>query len=163
MVLFILFYSWFYLISQFLTADTWRPAAPKSKSWDIHLFRGSKDFLPTILNMIPISIFHWTSVPSVFRVYREERLHDSGRTSFLSCFLSSINIILLQIGSNDLCDRDLSPISVANSILKLVDDLNEISSVRHVIVLQLINRHTSRNPAKNRFNLDVTWYKPRVN
>lgn len=72
------------------------------------------------------------------------------------------DIVVLQIGSNDLCARDKSPISVTNDIIQLCDDLHNIHGVRHIIIMQLLKRHTPRNPAKNRFRLDVEWYASRV-
>lgn len=72
------------------------------------------------------------------------------------------DIVVLQIGSNDLCYSNTSTQSVVDSIIQLVHDLHFRQGVRHIIVMQMLKRHTPRNPAKNRFNLNVDWYGARV-
>ena len=69
----------------------------------------------------------------------------------------SPDLVVLQIGSNDLCDYDISVSKVVHNILSLVDNLHNSYHVQQVIIMQILHRHIPRNRRKIRpgFNMDV--------
>ena len=75
---------------------------------------------------------------------------------------SNKDVVVLQLGSNDLCDNLLDPQTLATNILSLVNDLHSRCGVKHIVVLQILHRHIPRNPAKRRRQLDYNRYNDRV-
>lgn len=74
---------------------------------------------------------------------------------------SHVDVVVIQIGSNDLCKLSLDPRSLSANIINLVRDLHVQSGVTNVVVMQILHRHIPRNPAKSR-GLDVVNYNQRV-
>ena len=70
------------------------------------------------------------------------------------------DIVLLQIGSNDLCDMNSTPESVAKSIIDLADKFVSSYNVKFVAVMQIFHRLKPTRPV--RYRIDPAWYNPRV-
>ena len=75
---------------------------------------------------------------------------------------SSPDIVVLQLGSKDLCDTEKSPVSVAKDIMTLLATIHELN-VPHIIVMQILHRIVPRNPAKIDPSFDIESYNSRVN
>ena len=69
-------------------------------------------------------------------------------------------IVFLQIGSNDLCDHEKSPESIAKSIIDLVNRLILNYNVKFVALMQIFHRLHPSRPV--RYRVDPSWYNPRV-
>lgn len=70
------------------------------------------------------------------------------------------DFVFSDIGSNDLCNRHLTPDSVANSVLDLVDFLVHFANVRIVAVLQIL--HKIPPSCSTRHPVDTFWFNTRV-
>ena len=76
---------------------------------------------------------------------------------------SSPDIVVLQIGSNDLCDMSISPQTVLDSILDLVASIHNSANVHRVVVMQLLHRHEPRSRIRRRHSIsDFNVYNSRV-
>ena len=69
-------------------------------------------------------------------------------------------VVFLQIGSNDLCDPEKSPESVAKSIIDLANRLILNYNVKFVALIQIVHRLHPSRPV--RYRVDPSWYNPRV-
>ena len=76
---------------------------------------------------------------------------------------SSPEVVVMQIGSNDLCNLSLSTQQIIYSIQSLIADLYSVANVRKVVFMQILFRHQPRNPRRRRRNFDVDAYNARVN
>lgn len=70
------------------------------------------------------------------------------------------DIVVLVIGTNDIYRPDISPRSVAHSIVDLVDTLLFVAQVQKVIVLQVLHRLSPS--VHTRYPVDVDWFNVRV-
>ena len=76
---------------------------------------------------------------------------------------STPEIIVLQIGSNDLCNFSLSTQQVIYNIQSLIANLYSVANVRKVVFMQILFRHQPRNPRRRRCNFNVDAYNAGVN
>lgn len=70
------------------------------------------------------------------------------------------DIVILCVGTNDIYDARVSPRSVAQAIMDLVDTLLFVHNVSSVIVLQVL--HRCRPTGRTRYPVDVDWFNSRV-
>ena len=66
--------------------------------------------------------------------------------------------VVLQIGSNDLCDAEKTPDSVASSIFQIINTLKKKHSIKHIIIFEVLRRNKS-----NRYmEIELGLYNERV-
>lgn len=70
------------------------------------------------------------------------------------------HIVVLQLGSNDLCNGQTSVESFTNNYQSIIKDLLDTYKVKRVVVLQILHRLEPSRPV--RYYVDPNWYNPRV-
>ena len=79
--------------------------------------------------------------------------------SLKTCQLADVEdfepeLVILDIGTNDLCLSTYDPSKLASAILSLVKSLIEDYNVQHVVVLQILHRFRSLRPSRRRVNIE---------
>ena len=69
-------------------------------------------------------------------------------------------IVIIQCGSNDLCDPTISPETLRDKIVAYITDLLQIHRVESVVVMQILHRLEPEQPVRHRVNID--WFNTRV-
>ncbi|XP_060579506.1 uncharacterized protein LOC132736397 [Ruditapes philippinarum] len=69
------------------------------------------------------------------------------------------DIVVLLIGTNDLCQPDVDHVSVSAAILDLIDSLLFLGNVKRVICCQILHRRPSQS---THHHVDTTWFNNRV-
>lgn len=70
------------------------------------------------------------------------------------------DIVILDIGTNDLCNKHLTAEALVASLLDLVDHLIYFRNVKFVVVLQILHRVPSLVPIRH--PVDIVWFDDRV-
>lgn len=70
------------------------------------------------------------------------------------------NIVVLQIGSYDLCNSNISPEEVASAIIQYIEYLSNVIHVQHVIVMQILHRLPPSVPV--RYFVDIPLFNQKV-
>ncbi|MES9971265.1 MAG: SGNH/GDSL hydrolase family protein [Candidatus Thiodiazotropha sp.] len=86
---------------------------------------------------------------STFRQHQLESVHDF-----------EPHIVVLQLGSNDLCNRQTTVENFTNDYHSVIKDLLNIYKVQRVVVLQILHRLEPARPV--RYYVDPNWFNPRV-
>jgi lysophospholipase L1-like esterase len=69
-------------------------------------------------------------------------------------------VVLLQVGSNDLCQLDKSVQEIEQKLIGLVLTLKYCYNVQRVAVLQILHRQWPRR--RMRYPVDIPWFNDRV-
>lgn len=69
------------------------------------------------------------------------------------------DIVVLLIGTNDLCRPYVTPVSLTNSILDLVNRLLFMCHVKRVVVCQILHRQPSHT---SRYQVNTEWFNNKV-
>ena len=70
------------------------------------------------------------------------------------------HIVVLQLGSNDLCNSQRSVSDFINEYHSIINDLINSYNVQRVVVLQILHRLEPSRPV--RYYVDPEWFNPRV-
>ncbi|XP_045157215.2 uncharacterized protein LOC123523618 [Mercenaria mercenaria] len=70
------------------------------------------------------------------------------------------DLVVLVIGTNDLCDASMSSDGVANQLMDLVDTLLFVIGVPKVIVTQIL--HRTEGNIRSKHWVDIDWFNNRV-
>lgn len=70
------------------------------------------------------------------------------------------HVVLLEFDTNDLCNANCSPASVASNIFRLANYLMHEKGVCKVIVMQILHRVNPRKAV--RYRVDIDWFNARV-
>ena len=69
-------------------------------------------------------------------------------------------IIILQCGSNDLCDHTVSPMDLRDKLIEYIHHLFNTCNVQRVIVMQILHRLEPEQHVRHR--VDIEWFNNRV-
>ena len=70
------------------------------------------------------------------------------------------DIVILQCGSNDLCNDLCSPRSVKDNLLRYAEHLINNCNVKRVVIMQILHRLEPKRQVRYRVNIE--WYNNRV-
>lgn len=63
-------------------------------------------------------------------------------------------LVILDIGTNDLCLTTCDPVKLASAIVGLADSLITDFNVKHVVVLQILHRFRPLRPTRRHVNIE---------
>ena len=93
------------------------------------------------------------------RGYRGGKLNDIKQRGMLEVSKLRPDVVLLQIGSNDLCDPELTVRDIAKGVIEIVLSLLYSHDVKKVVVLQILHRIPPSR--KTRYAVDTNWFNSR--
>lgn len=119
--------------------------------------RDNLDTLSYSLNMDPrdIMVTYSGRPGGTVQVVGDAQLEEAHIREF------SPDVVILQIGSNDLCRANKSPVSVCEEIRRLSVLLLTEFQVKKVVILQILHRLPNRTP-NPRHLVDIPWFNGRV-